>query len=389
MEFNLIMDYTITIVKPLTASIVPVIAGIITSYLLTKWLKDKKDKTWVKLLNSDKYIEECRREYEKIKVFGEKKSPIFSVYGTLLGSFGHLLILFCTLLIFSIFRKIDLFVLVFVSSALIIFLIAFLIGLYINHRIDKIKSAWKKNIKLLDISEKINESEQISNWIILLIFLIFTSSFAVPYGLFKFNPYSNISQIPQYYLFSYDEIPGNDSVKLKEFLNQNYNINWVETSKIEKIGRGKAIRVITENNSLSLRLSDDKTEATLTIDDGRTEKFIVKTENGKLNIYYGVSSIIQILYNTFYDLLFVFWVFAIIILIINLKELPYCQKILLNSKHQLNFPYVRIITNSTELRGKILDIFDENLIILDNYGGATIKAVEWDSITYLELIQFR
>ncbi|MCZ7400711.1 MAG: hypothetical protein O8C61_00645 [Candidatus Methanoperedens sp.] len=87
------------------------------------------------------------------------------------------------------------------------------------------------------------------------------------------------------YLFSWDEIPGNDDVRLIEFLNQNFGIDWVKTAKLEKIDNDKTIKVSTEKNYLSLRLNDEKTNVNLKIDDIRTDEFIVKVENGKLNIY--------------------------------------------------------------------------------------------------------
>jgi hypothetical protein len=87
------------------------------------------------------------------------------------------------------------------------------------------------------------------------------------------------------YMFSWDEIPGNDSRALIEFLTQNFGIDWVKMARIEKIDDGKVISVSTEKNSLSLRLNDEKTKLKLETEDGRTSEFITMTENGKLNIY--------------------------------------------------------------------------------------------------------
>lgn len=85
------------------------------------------------------------------------------------------------------------------------------------------------------------------------------------------------------YSFSWDEIPGNDNGRFIDFLRENY-IDWIIT-KIDKSDDGKIINVSSENNSLSLRLNNDKTKAILTNDDGKTDELIVKTENGRLNIY--------------------------------------------------------------------------------------------------------
>lgn len=87
------------------------------------------------------------------------------------------------------------------------------------------------------------------------------------------------------YLFSWDAIPGNDMVRLKLFLNQKFSIDWVKTAIIEKIDNFKTIKLSSEKNYLSLKLNDEKTEVNLEIDDGRIDKFFVKKENSKLNIY--------------------------------------------------------------------------------------------------------
>lgn len=94
-----------------------------------------------------------------------------------------------------------------------------------------------------------------------------------------------IKQIEKLYLFSWDEIPRKDDSRLIEYLIKNFGINWITTAKIEKIGEIGTISISTENNSLSLRLNNEKTRVNLTIDDGRTDEFLVKKESGKLNIY--------------------------------------------------------------------------------------------------------
>ncbi|MGB8218657.1 MAG: hypothetical protein WCE94_15270 [Candidatus Methanoperedens sp.] len=102
------------------------------------------------------------------------------------------------------------------------------------------------------------------------------------------------------YLFSWDEIPGNDNGRLIEFLKKRFNIDWIETAKIEKIDDGRAIRLSFKNNFLSLKLNDEKTKVSLKIDHGRTDEIVARTEKtfhllqqthtpqdrvGKLNIY--------------------------------------------------------------------------------------------------------
>lgn len=87
------------------------------------------------------------------------------------------------------------------------------------------------------------------------------------------------------YLFSWDEIPGNDSVRLIDFLKKNYNIDWLKTAKIEKIDDNKTIRASVEGNYLSLSLNNEKNKVNLKIDGVRTDEFIAKKEDdGTLNI---------------------------------------------------------------------------------------------------------
>jgi hypothetical protein len=99
------------------------------------------------------------------------------------------------------------------------------------------------------------------------------------------NGVSTLREMDKSYLFSWKEIPGNDSGRFTDFLKLNYDVDWVKTAKIAKTDNDKTIMITAEENFLSLNLNNDNTELTLQIDNGKTDKFIVKTENGKLNIY--------------------------------------------------------------------------------------------------------
>lgn len=66
---------------------------------------------------------------------------------------------------------------------------------------------------------------------------------------------------------------------------QNFNIEWVKAAKINKNDDNKTIKITNDTNFLSLTLNNEKNKVNIEIDDGRTDKFIVKTENGELNIY--------------------------------------------------------------------------------------------------------
>jgi len=86
------------------------------------------------------------------------------------------------------------------------------------------------------------------------------------------------------FLFSWDNVPGKDNGKLIEYLEQKYGVDWVRTAKIEKINNNE-IRIATEKNLLTLKLNNENTKVTLTINKVATDEFIVKKENSKLNIY--------------------------------------------------------------------------------------------------------
>jgi len=88
--------------------------------------------------------------------------------------------------------------------------------------------------------------------------------------------------------FTWDEIPGvkDDANRLTKFLSSEYGIEWASRGKIEKIDNGKIIKISDGENHLLLKLNDEKTVATLEINDGRTSEFKAKEENGEINIYY-------------------------------------------------------------------------------------------------------
>lgn len=87
------------------------------------------------------------------------------------------------------------------------------------------------------------------------------------------------------YLFRWDEIPGEDSEKLKDFLAKRFCVKWVKKAGIKKTDEGKTIKAFDEKNSLTLKLDAEAKEAILEIDDVRTYEFDAKIKNGQLGIY--------------------------------------------------------------------------------------------------------
>ena len=95
-------------------------------------------------------------------------------------------------------------------------------------------------------------------------------------------------------LFNWEQVPGNDSLKLVEFLKHNFYIDRIKTPQIEKIDASKTIKVFTENKYISLCLKDEKTKVDLIIDGVRTDEFIVEIKDDELNIYQNSNDAILI-----------------------------------------------------------------------------------------------
>ncbi|MCX9024759.1 MAG: baseplate J/gp47 family protein [Candidatus Methanoperedens sp.] len=88
------------------------------------------------------------------------------------------------------------------------------------------------------------------------------------------------------YLFCFDEIPTTGSDIFKSYIRKNYDADWVKDAQITKIDEYN-INLSAENHSLLLSLNKEKTKAVLTIDNVMADKFNVKMESNKPNIYSG------------------------------------------------------------------------------------------------------
>jgi len=98
-----------------------------------------------------------------------------------------------------------------------------------------------------------------------------------------------VSYEPEY-LFSWNGVSGNekdsnDNKKLLKFLKDDLEINWVEKAEIKKSDNGKNITVTNGKNSLRFELNEEEDKAILEISGGKTHEYILKKENGKLNIH--------------------------------------------------------------------------------------------------------
>jgi len=85
------------------------------------------------------------------------------------------------------------------------------------------------------------------------------------------------------YLFNWNDVLEN-SERVLNFLKQGFDIGWIKTAKIEKID-DSTIKMVSEKNFLTLKINDEKNKAILKIDDNKTDEFVVRMKDGKLNIY--------------------------------------------------------------------------------------------------------
>ena len=85
------------------------------------------------------------------------------------------------------------------------------------------------------------------------------------------------------YLFSWDNIPGKDNIKLLRFLKNNIHIDREESVEITKSNNGKTINILIDGKSAKIEMDGKKEKATLTFDGKTCLK--VKSENDKLKIY--------------------------------------------------------------------------------------------------------
>jgi len=186
---------------------------------------------------------------------------------------------------------------------MILFILATLTGLYASwiqkytmdwklmKRVQERMKAFQKEFKEAQLSgnaQKLKKLEAQRNEMM-------ADQLAMTKQQFKPMLYISIISIPLFmwaysaiipsYLFSWDEVPGNNNDKLISFFEKNLGAEWAKKATIMKINDGRVITISDGKNSYSLALNEEKTKAILKTDDFITYEFPVKIENGKLNIY--------------------------------------------------------------------------------------------------------
>ena len=84
------------------------------------------------------------------------------------------------------------------------------------------------------------------------------------------------------YIFSWDNVPGNDSERLLRFLWDDLALEWARNAEICKYY--ESIHIVKDGNSAIITLDALAEIATLAISDGRTLDLYVKEKNGRLAI---------------------------------------------------------------------------------------------------------
>jgi len=88
-----------------------------------------------------------------------------------------------------------------------------------------------------------------------------------------------------WFLFSWDEVPGEHNWRLEEFL---FKVFGIPAVNIKKANNGMTIKVNEEVyglSPLSLDLNSEKTEVELKINNRKTARLCAKLEDGKINVY--------------------------------------------------------------------------------------------------------
>ncbi len=82
------------------------------------------------------------------------------------------------------------------------------------------------------------------------------------------------------YLFSWENVPGNESHGLLNYLKNDLHIDWVENAQITKDEKNKTIRVFTNENSIEIILYTESPYLKI----GDSYDLWVREENGTHNV---------------------------------------------------------------------------------------------------------
>ena len=87
------------------------------------------------------------------------------------------------------------------------------------------------------------------------------------------------------YIFSWDNIPGNEEKRLINCLKNTYHLDWVDYAEISKSDDTRTIQVSKDENLAKIVIDQDEKKATLKSSNGKIHELKVIRKNSKLNIY--------------------------------------------------------------------------------------------------------
>ncbi|VVB89495.1 VCP-like ATPase [uncultured archaeon] len=87
------------------------------------------------------------------------------------------------------------------------------------------------------------------------------------------------------HVFNWDNVPGNDNIKLIKFLKDDLGISHQESVKVTRNETDKTIRVINEERFVDISRNETGELAVFKFNDGRTYNLRVRKDNGRSNVY--------------------------------------------------------------------------------------------------------
>lgn len=87
------------------------------------------------------------------------------------------------------------------------------------------------------------------------------------------------------YVFNWNNVPGSDSEKLKKFLIDECNVDWVEGAEISKADDNKLIQIRKDKKIARIMLDEQGKKARLSVNNDKMLELIVKNGAEQLNVY--------------------------------------------------------------------------------------------------------
>jgi hypothetical protein len=100
----------------------------------------------------------------------------------------------------------------------------------------------------------------------------------------QLNVYVSTVHINGVYIFTWSNVPGNESEKLLKYLWDDLSLGWARNAEIQKSEDNRTIRVFSGINGAEITLDEHNENATLTISDGKTYDLYVNEEDGMLKL---------------------------------------------------------------------------------------------------------